>query len=72
MCSYVLGSTGPKYKAGAPLGWVSSVLLDKFSQAARESVTGFNELLEEFISVILALLDVTQFNLIAFFLRVER
>lgn len=35
----------------------------------KESVTGFNKLLEEFISVIPTLLSVKQFNLTAFFLR---
>lgn len=54
-CSYVLCSTGPKFKAGAPLGLIN---FNKLLFPIRELVTGFNKLLEEFISVISALLDV--------------
>lgn len=54
-CSYVLCSTEPKFKAGAPSGLIN---FSKLLFPIRELVTGFNKLLEEFISVIPALLDV--------------
>lgn len=51
--------------------WVVFYLINfhKLLSPIRELVTGFNKLLEEFISVIPALLNVKQFNLTAFFLR---
>lgn len=51
--------------------WVVFYLINfhKLLSPIWELVTGFNKLLEEFISVIPALLSVKQFNLIAFFLR---
>lgn len=51
--------------------WVAFYLIHfhKLLIPIRESVTGVNKLLEEFISVTLALLNVKQFNLTAFPLR---
>lgn len=51
--------------------WIVFYLINfhKLLSPIRELVTGFNKLLEEFISFIPALLNVKQFNLIAFFLR---
>lgn len=41
----------------------------KLQPPIRESVTGFNKLFEEFISIIPALFNGKQFNRITFFLR---